>query len=171
MAILTILKYGHPVLFKKAELVKDIDKNIIRLAEEMVETMYAAPGIGLAAPQVNVSKRLITVDLSVGEKRENLIILLNPEILSQEGESYEEEGCLSLPGIQEKVSRPSRVVIKGLDLKGQEKMIEAKDLLARVLCHEIDHLEGKLFVDRLSPLKKTMLKRMLKKQFETCWGS
>ena len=125
--------------------------------------MYAAPGIGLAAPQVNESKRLITVDLSVGENSQNLIILINPELISQEGKLISEEGCLSVPDINEKVARPSRIIIRGIDLKGNEKTVEAEGLLARVLCHEIDHINGKLFIDHLSLLKKSLIKKKLKK--------
>ncbi len=133
----------------------------------MVQTMYAAPGIGLAAPQVNESKRLITVDLSVGENSQNLIILINPELVSQEGKLISEEGCLSVPDINEKVARPSRVIIRGIDLKGNEKTVEAEGLLARVLCHEIDHINGKLFIDHLSLLKKSLIKKKLKKAVQT----
>lgn len=133
----------------------------------MVETMYAAPGIGLAAPQVNESKRLITVDLSVGEDSQNLIILINPELISQEGDVTSEEGCLSVPDISEKVVRPSRVIVKGIDLKGNKKTVEAEGLLARVLCHEIDHINGKLFIDHLSLLKKSLIKKKLKRAIQT----
>ena len=163
MAVLEILIIGHPLLTKKAERVGKIDPELVRLAQDMVETMRRAPGIGLAAPQVNVGKRLITVDLSVGENADELIILVNPEILRQEGEVVAEEGCLSVPDIREKVARPYRVLVKGLDLEGKEVEIEGEDMLARVLCHEIDHLEGKLFTDRLSPLKKTLIRKKIKK--------
>ncbi|HOI44346.1 MAG TPA: peptide deformylase [Candidatus Aminicenantes bacterium] len=164
MAILEILRIGHPILAKKAVPVGKIDDDLCRLARDMAETMHAAPGVGLAAPQVGFSKRLITVDLSLGERKEDLIILANPEILSREGQIVCEEGCLSVPGIYEKVARPARVVAKGLDLEGREKTIEADDMLARALCHEIDHLEGKLFVDRLSPLKRAMIKKRLRRE-------
>jgi peptide deformylase len=167
MPILQIAIYGDPILTRKAELVKNINEEIVELAQNMVKTMHSAPGIGLSAPQVQSSKRLITVDLSVGEKSEDLIILLNPELLSQEGEVITEEGCLSLPGIQEKIARSAKVVVKGIDLEGKEKVIEAEDLLARVLCHEIDHLNGKLLIDHLSPLKRSLIRKKLKKQFET----
>jgi peptide deformylase len=163
MAVFEILTIGHPILSQKAARVEKIDEELVQLARDMVETMYRAPGIGLAAPQVNVSKRLITVDLSVGEKEDDLIILVNPEITHQEGEVVCEEGCLSVPDIREKVARPYRVVVRGLDLEGNEVEIEGEDMLARVLCHEIDHLDGKLFIDRLSPLKKAMLRKKLKK--------
>lgn len=163
MAVLEILTIGHPTLARKAERVETIDPELVRLARDMVETMHRAPGIGLAAPQVDVSKRLITVDLSVGENEHELIILVNPEIVRQEGEAVCEEGCLSVPDIREKVARPYRVTVQGLDLEGREVKIEGEDMLARVFCHEIDHLDGKLFTDRLSPLKKAMLRKKLKK--------
>ncbi|MGQ9673277.1 MAG: peptide deformylase [Candidatus Aminicenantales bacterium] len=163
MARLSIVTYGHPVLSQKAEPIKSIDDEIVELARNMVETMHAAPGIGLAAPQVNVSKRLITVDLSVGEKPDQLLILINPEFLETEGESVAEEGCLSVPGIQEKVKRPARVRIRGIDLQGKERILEAEGLLARVFCHEIDHINGKLFIENLSPLKRSLIKKKLKK--------
>lgn len=167
MSILQIIKYGNPVLTKKAEEIINIDKYIEKLAQNMVETMYAAPGIGLAAPQINESKRLITVDLSVGEDSQNLIILINPELISHEGELIHQEGCLSVPDINEKVARPFRVIVRGIDLKGNEKTIEAEGLLARVLCHEIDHINGKLFIDHLSLLKKSLIKKKLKKAIQT----
>jgi peptide deformylase len=164
MTILDILVFGHPVLVQKAEDIKNIDEKLCRLAENMIYTMHAAPGIGLAAPQVNQSVRLITVDLSVGEDKGGIIILANPEILDSHGEAIMEEGCLSVPDINEKVVRPSHVSVKGVDLKGNEKTIEAEGLLARVFCHEIDHLNGKLFIDHLSPLKKSMIKKKLRKE-------
>jgi len=163
MAVLEILTIGHPTLARKAERVARIDPELVRLARDMVETMHRAPGIGLAAPQVDVSKRLITVDLSVGENEDDLIVLVNPEIVRQEGEAVFEEGCLSVPDIREKVARPYRVTVRGLDLEGREIEIEGEDMLARVFCHEIDHLDGKLFTDRLSPLKKALLRKKLKK--------
>lgn len=164
MPILEIITYGNPVLTQRAEEIKNIDKTIRDLAQDMVQTMHAAPGIGLAAPQVNVSKRLITVDVSVGENTEDLIILINPEFISQEGEVIIEEGCLSVPEISEKVTRPARVIVKGMDLEGKERVIEAEGSLARVFCHEIDHLNGKLFFERLSPLKQNLIKKKLKKR-------
>ena len=130
-------------------------------------TRFPFPGIGLAAPQVNVSKRLITIDLSVGENSQDLIILINPELTSQEGEVIYEEGCLSVPDINEKVVRPSRVTVKGIDLKGNEKIVEAEGLLARAISHEIDHINGKLFIDHLSPLKKNLIKKKLKRAVQT----
>lgn len=163
LTILEILTLGHPVLVQRAKEIDNIDQDIIDLAENMVLTMHAAPGLGLAAPQVNHSRRLITVDLSIGEKSENLLVLINPELTDKEGEEVLEEGCLSVPGINEKVARPYRVCIKGTDLEGKEKVIEAEGLLARVLCHEIDHINGKLFIDHLSPLKRNLIKKKMKK--------
>ncbi len=166
MSILQIVKYGNPILTKKAEEIINLDKYTEELAQNMVETMYAAPGIGLAAPQINEGKRLITVDLSVGEDSQNLIILINPELIGQEEEVSSEEGCLSVPDINEKVARPYRVIVRGIDLKGNEKTVEAEGLLARVLCHEIDHINGKLFIDHLSLLKKSLIKKKLKKAIQ-----
>jgi peptide deformylase len=166
MAILEILKIGHPTLARKADRVTAIDEGLVRLARDMVETLHAAPGIGLAAPQVDVSRRLIVVDLSVGENPDDLIILVNPEIVAQEGQVVCEEGCLSVPDVNEKVARPYRVRVKGLDLEGRETSVEGEDMLARALCHEVDHLDGKLFIDRLSPLKRALVKKKLRKQRE-----
>ena len=154
------------MLTKKTEKIEEITEDIKKLAQSMVETMHNAPGIGLAAPQVGESIRLITVDLSVGEKEDNLIILINPEIVEQEGESIQVEGCLSVPEVNEKISRPARIVIRGCDLEGQDRVIEAEDTLARAFCHEIDHLDGTLIIDHLSPLKKTLARKNLKKMRE-----
>jgi len=164
MPVRKIVTYGHPVLEKVAEPVSEIDDKILDLARDMVLTMHAAPGIGLAAPQVNASRRVITVDLSVGENPADLIILVNPEFIETEGEGVSEEGCLSVPGIHENVKRPARVRLRGLDLKGKERVIEATGQLARVFCHEIDHINGRLFIERLSPLKKALVKKKLKKE-------
>jgi peptide deformylase len=167
MPALKIRTVGDPVLTKVAEKVKVIDDELVRLAEDMVRTMHEAPGVGLSAPQVNVSKRLITIDLSVGKNEHELIILINPEIVEQKGSIVSEEGCLSVPGIAEKVSRPAKVKVKGLDLKGDERTYEGEDLLARAFCHEIDHLNGKLFIDRLSALKRQLIKRRLRRELPT----
>jgi len=164
LPILEIVTFGNPVLSQKAEEIKNITEDIEILAKKMVETMHAAPGVGLAAPQVNQSLRLITVDVSAGEDKEKLIILINPEIISQEGEASHEEGCLSVPGIYEKIIRPNRVTVKGIDLKGKEHIIKAEGILARAFCHEVDHINGKLFIDRLSPLKRSLIKKNLKKK-------
>jgi len=163
MAVREILIIGDPILAGRSEPVDEITPEIVRLAEDMVETVHRAPGIGLAAPQVGVPKRLIVVDLSVGQDKEALHVLLNPEIVAKEGESVCEEGCLSVPDIKEKVARPYRVKVRGTDLEGREVEIEGEDLLARALCHEIDHLDGILFVDRLSALKRKLIRKKLKK--------
>jgi len=158
-----IILYGHPILRKKALKINNITGEIKEIAENMIYAMHTAPGIGLAAPQINESIRLITVDLSVGENKEDLIVLVNPKIISQEGQDLLEEGCLSIPGINEKVSRSFRIDCVGYDLNQKEKRMEAEGLLARVILHEIDHLNGKLFIDHLSPLKKSIIRKKLKK--------
>lgn len=170
MAKLEILKVGHPTLTKKAEPVTVFDKDLARLAGDMVETLHAAPGVGLAAPQVDVSRRLIVVDLSIGENPDELIILVNPEVISREGEVVCEEGCLSVPDITEKVARPQKVKVKGSDLEGREFSVEGEEMLARALCHEIDHLDGKLFIERLSPLKRALVRKKIRKLREANVG-
>ncbi len=163
MALREILIIGDPILTRKSEPVSEITEEIVRLARDMVETLHAAPGVGLAAPQVGVSRRLIVVDVSVGEDKNALHVLLNPEIIEKEGEVVGEEGCLSIPDIKEKVARPYRVVARGTDLAGRTVEVEGEDLLARALCHEIDHLDGILFVDKLSALKRKLLRKKLRK--------
>jgi peptide deformylase len=163
MALREIRIIGDPVLTRTAAPVERVDEEIVRLARDMVETLHAAPGIGLAAPQVGVGKRVIVVDLSVGVDRDALHVLVNPEILEKEGEAVCEEGCLSVPDIREKVTRPYRVVVRGLDLEGRTVEIEGEDLLARAFCHELDHLDGILFVEKLSALKRTLIRKKLKK--------
>ncbi len=163
MALLDIAIFGAPVLSAKAEEITEIDEGIVRLAEDMVHTLHRAPGVGLAAPQVNVSKRMVVVDPSIGENPEELFIVVNPRITESDGKSVLEEGCLSVPEIKEKVVRPWRIRVEGLDIKGNPLVIEADDFLARVFCHEIDHLDGRLFIDRLSPLKRKLIVKKLKK--------
>ena len=163
MAVREILIIGDPVLTRRSEPVDAITEDIVRLARDMVETVHAAPGIGLAAPQVGLNRRVIVVDLSVGENEDDLHVLINPEITAKEGEAVCEEGCLSVPDIREKVVRPYRVKVRGLDLEGRPVEVEGEDLLARALCHEIDHLDGILFVDKLSALKRTLIRKKLKK--------
>ncbi|HEU0094532.1 MAG TPA: peptide deformylase [Vicinamibacteria bacterium] len=167
MAVRPIVKYGHPVLHKPSEPVREIDGAIRKLLDDMVETMYAAPGIGLAAPQIAVPLRVIVVDLSVGEEKAQLIKLINPEFVLREGEQRHDEGCLSVPGFGGSPVRPERVVVKGLDPDGQERTYEGTELLARAFCHEIDHIDGLLFVDRLTPLKRDLMKRKLRKKART----
>ena len=164
MGLRHIIKWGHPTLHAPSAPVPDINGDIHALVEDMIETMYAAPGIGLAAPQIDVPLRVIVIDLSVGEDPSQVIKLVNPEIVEQEGEQREEEGCLSVPKYYGSPVRPARVTVKGLDLDGNERVYTGTELLARAFCHEIDHIDGKLFVDRLSPLKRDLLKRKLRKR-------
>ena len=162
MSLLPILRFPDPRLKKVAVPVQDVDETIRRLARDMAETMYEAPGIGLAATQVDVHKRLIVIDIS--ETRDGLLVLVNPEIVEIEGTQVCEEGCLSVPGIYDKVERAESVVVRYLDLEGKEKRFEADGLLAVCLQHEIDHLDGKVFVEHLSLLKQTRIKAKLAKQ-------
>ena len=164
MAIRPILKWGEAVLHSPSSPVAQIDGTTASLVADMVDTMYAAPGIGLAAPQIGVPLRVIVVDLSVGEDKKQIIKLVNPEFVEKEGEQHHEEGCLSVPGYAGSPLRPARVVVKGLDLDGNERVYEGTELLARAFCHEIDHIDGLLFVDRLTPLKRDLLKRKLRKK-------
>jgi peptide deformylase len=162
--ILPIIKYGDTRLQKVCEPVTSFDNELEALARNMAESMYAAPGVGLAAPQVGVLKRLIVVDVTVGEKAGNLITLVNPEIVNAEGDQYEDEGCLSIPNFTGKVHRPIRVLVSGKDLQGQEKIVEGEGLLSRVLAHEIDHLNGILFIDHLGAIKRDIIKRKIRKK-------
>ncbi|UCC65952.1 MAG: peptide deformylase [Deltaproteobacteria bacterium] len=163
MPVAKILVYPDPVLRAKAKDIENIDGRVVRLAEDMAETMYAAPGVGLAAPQVGVSERLIVVDAKHSEGEKELITLINPEIVEAEGKVIGEEGCLSLPGVNEKVTRAERVLVRGYDLKEQQRQIEAEGLLAIALQHEIDHLDGVLLFDRLSRLKREIIQRKMRK--------
>jgi peptide deformylase len=164
MAIRPIVKYGHPALHSAAAPVEQIDETIKRLLDDMVETMLAAPGIGLAANQIGEPRRVIVIDLSVGEDESQLIKLVNPELVEAEGEQKHEEGCLSAPGFDGFPTRPARVTVRGLDPGGNERVYRAKGLLARAFCHEIDHIDGLLFVDRLTPLKRELLRKKLRKK-------
>ena len=167
MPIRPIVKYGEPVLHVPAAPVPQVDDALRALLKDMVDTMYAAPGIGLAAPQIAVPLRVIIVDLSVGEEPGQLIKLINPEFVIREGEQRHDEGCLSVPGFGGSPVRPARVVVKGLDPDGKERTYEGTELLARAFCHEIDHIDGLLFVDRLTPLKRDLMKRKLRKKART----
>src|SRR5438094_5955777 len=158
-----IVLWGAEVLEKPAEPITNITDAEIKLVQDMIETMYKAPGVGLAAPQVGVSKRLMVTDTTSGEKKDYLFTILNPEIVVAEGEQYEEEGCLSIPGFSAPVLRPKKVVLQGVDLNGKEILLEGSDLLARAFSHELDHLDGKFFLDQLSFIKRDMIKRSLKK--------
>jgi len=162
MALLPILRYPDLRLHKKAAPVTNVDAAIRKLAADMAETMYAAPGIGLAATQVDVHKQVIVIDAS--EEKSRLLTLINPEILSRSGECEGEEGCLSVPGIYETVKRSQKVTVRALGLDGKRFELEAEDLLAVCIQHEIDHLLGKVFVEYLSQLKQTRIKNKLAKQ-------
>ena len=164
MAILPILRYPHEVLLTRTEDVTDITPDIERLVQDMIETMHAAPGVGLAANQVGVGKRIAVVDLSVGEDPKQLLILINPRILENHGGYDDDEGCLSLPGFTERVRRPDRAVIEAMDLQGKRRTYEGRELLARAFNHEIDHLEGRLFIEHLSVLKRRLIKRKVQKK-------
>ena len=164
MPVRPIVKWGDPVLHAPARPVAAVDDEVRALLRDMVDTMYAAPGIGLAAPQIGVALRVVVVDLSVGADPGQLIQLVNPVFVTREGEQKHEEGCLSIPGYGGTPVRPSRVVVRGLDPQGVEREHEGTELLARAFCHEIDHIDGLLFVDRLSPLKRDLLKRRLRKR-------
>ena len=162
MALLNILKFPDPRLRKIAQPIEEIDDSIRQLAEDMLETMYAAPGIGLAATQVNVQKRLVVMDIS--EEKNQPLVFINPDI-EPIGDEFEEmeEGCLSVPGFYELVKRPAHVIIRAQDKEGQPFEIEDQELLAVCIQHEIDHLNGKLFVDYLSPLKRQRIRKKLVK--------
>ena len=162
MALLPILRFPDPRLKKVASRVEKVDENIRRLALDMAETMYEAPGIGLAATQVDVHKRVIVIDVS--ETHDQLLVLINPELVAAEGEQVGEEGCLSVPGIYDKVVRAEQVTIRYLDLDGREQSMSADGLLAVCLQHEMDHLQGKVFVEHLSTLKQMRIKNKLSKQ-------
>jgi peptide deformylase len=162
MSLLPILRFPDPRLRKLAAPVRDIDEGVVRLARDMAETMYEAPGIGLAATQVNVHQQVIVIDVS--EARDQLLTLINPEIIESEGKQVCEEGCLSVPGIYDKVERAESVVVRYLDLAGREETIEGDGLLAICLQHEIEHLSGKVFVEHLSQLKQARIKAKLAKQ-------
>jgi peptide deformylase len=161
MAILDILHFPDPRLRKKAEPISNVDDAIRQLADDMLETMYEAPGIGLAATQVNVQKRLIVIDIS--EEKDEPLILINPEIVDSEGEREYQEGCLSVPEAYEMVTRADKVRIKAVNLEGESFELDADDLLATCIQHEIDHLDGKLFVDYLSNLKRQRIRKRLEK--------
>jgi peptide deformylase len=158
-----ILKYGDTVLHHRAQDVDTITADLDRLVEDMIETMYAAPGVGLAAPQVGVPLRLFVVDISVGRDPAGPIVMINPQFVERDGMQLEEEGCLSVPGFNATVVRPSRVVVKGLDRDGSEHQREGTGLLARAFQHEMDHLDGTLFVDLLRGIKRDLIVRKIRK--------
>lgn len=164
MAILHICTYPEEILRQRAEPITEIDEEVVKLVDHMAETMYSAPGIGLAATQVGVAKQVLVADIAPRRPESELIVLINPEIVAAEGEVIFEEGCLSVPDYQAEVKRYERITVRGLNLKGEEVEIEAEGLLAIVLQHEIDHLNGVLFIDRLSKLKRDLYKRRMRKK-------
>jgi len=164
MAILKILTYPDPILKKKSTPVEKINKEIEKLLDDMAETMYDAPGVGLAAPQVDINLRVIVIDISARqEDSPGLIELINPVIISSEGVQIEEEGCLSIPGFSSEVKRKAKVKVQGVDRKGELVEYEGNGLLARAFQHEIDHIDGVLYIDRLSRLKRELLKKKIEK--------
>jgi peptide deformylase len=158
-----VVKYPEPVLSKKGEPVTEFGPELAQFVEEMWASMYAAHGIGLAAPQIGVSKRLTVIDVSFKERPDERLVLINPEIVEREGKQFEEEGCLSLPEIREKVQRAARVKVRAQDVNGEFFEVEGEELLARAMQHEIDHLDGILFIDRISGLKRDLVKRRIRK--------
>jgi len=158
-----ILRYGDRPLHVPAADVVSFDDQFQRLVDDMIETMYAAPGIGLAATQVGVPQRVFVIDLSLGRSSGELIVMANPRFVSREGTQLEEEGCLSAPGFNATVVRPQRAVVTGLDRNGAEQTIEGTDLLARAFQHEMDHLDGVVFIDRLRGIKRDMIVRKIQK--------
>ena len=162
MALLPILEFPDPRLRTRAQPVAEVDDALRRLIDDMFATMYAAPGIGLAATQVNVHKRLLVLDIS--EAHNQPLALINPEIVTREGVEETEEGCLSVPGIYDKVTRAERIRVRALDRNGKQIEFDADGLLAVCIQHEMDHLDGKLFVDYLSELKRTRIRRKLEKE-------
>jgi len=161
--LLPILKYGAAELKTVSKPVDFFNGELEIIVKNMIETMYSAPGIGLAAPQVGLNIRLATVDLSVGEDPGQLITICNPEIVSLEGEQKSEEGCLSIPEFTDVIVRPRKMIVRGQDIHGNEIRIEAEGLLARCFSHEIDHLNGILYIDHLSPLKRNLIRNKIKK--------
>jgi peptide deformylase len=171
VSVLPIVKYGDDVLRRPTEPVTTIDAELQKLIDDMVDTMYAAPGVGLAANQVGVSKRLMVIDLSVGKRPNELHVFINPELVEAVGQITEEEGCLSIPDFVEIVTRPERVKLRYLDRNGDEREMWGEGLMARAMCHEVDHLNGTLFVDHLRGFKKErILKKIAKLTRAGMWG-
>jgi len=164
--ILNVVKYGDPILTKRAEEIVDFDGNLSKLVDDMFETMYGAPGVGLAAPQVGVLKRLFVMDCSSGKDKKQKVVLINPVIENEEGEQIGDEGCLSFPGVFLEIKRPQRLVVRAKDLDGSDMTLDVMDLEARCVSHETDHLDGELFINYLSPLKRDLTKRKIKKKIK-----
>jgi peptide deformylase len=161
--IYPIVKYPDPVLAKKGDKVTEFTPELAQFVDDMFSSMYAAQGIGLAAPQIGVSKQITVIDVSFKERPEEKLALINPEIIEREGKQFEEEGCLSLPEIREKVHRAAHVKVRAQDVNGELFEVEGDELLARALQHEIDHLHGVLFIDHLSRLKRDLVLRRIRK--------
>jgi peptide deformylase len=161
--IVSILKYGAPELRAVSKRIEAFNDELKKIVQNMFDTMYASPGIGLAAAQIGINIQLATVDLSVGEDPAQRMVLCNPEIFSMEGEQKADEGCLSLPDFSDSVTRPLKMIVVAQNIDGEDIRIEAEGLLARCLSHEIDHLNGVLFIDHLSPLKRTLIRNKIKK--------
>ena len=162
-----ILRYGERGLHEPAAEVTTFDDGLQQLIDDMIETMYAAPGVGLAATQIGVRQRVFVVDLSIGRNANDLIVMINPSFVSREGTQLEEEGCLSAPGFNATVVRPRHAVVKGLDRHGNEHTVEGHDLLARAFQHEMDHLDGVVFIDRLRGIKRDLIVRKIQKLKKT----
>jgi len=162
--IYPIVKYGSPVLEKRGEDITEFDTpELHKLVEDMFESMYAAKGVGLAAPQIGVGKRLAVIDISTGEDPKQKIVLINPEIVKTEGSHKSEEGCLSLPTFREQVTRPLKVTVRAQDAQGKEFEMTGDELLARAFLHETDHLNGKLYISHISALKRDLIRRKVRK--------
>ena len=162
--VYSIVKYGNPVLENQAEAVREFDTpELHKLVADMFESMYTAKGVGLAAPQIGISKRVAVIDLSVGEDESKRIVLINPEITGTEGAQTSEEGCLSIPGFREQVRRPDKVTVRAQDAKGEFFEMTGDDLLARAFLHETDHLDGRLYISHVSPLKRDLIRRKVGK--------
>lgn len=158
-----IVKFGDPVLEKKAATITKFDDELRKLADDMFESMYAAHGVGLAAPQIGISKRIAVIDVTFKEDPNAKIVLVNPEIVHTEGRQTSSEGCLSIPEFREKVTRPMKVKVRAQNLKGDTIEVEGEELLARALLHETDHLNGKLYISLISTLKRDLIKRKIRK--------
>lgn len=168
----SIVLYGEPVLEKQAEAITDFDTaELQKLVDEMFESMYAAKGVGLAAPQIGISKRIAVIDLSVAEDPQQKLVLINPEIIHKEGTQIGEEGCLSIPGFREQVRRPRKVTVRAQNLKGEPFEMTGEDLLARAFLHETDHLNGRLYITHVSALKRDLIRRKVRKLVKAGeWG-
>jgi peptide deformylase len=162
--IYPITKYGHPVLERRADPITEFDTpELQKLVEDMFETMYAARGVGLAAPQIGISKQIAVIDVASGEDPQQKLVLINPEIIAREGAQTGEEGCLSIPGFREPLTRAQKVTVRAQNAKGETWEMTGEDLLARAFLHETDHLHGTLYISHISPLKRDLIRRKVRK--------